>query len=87
MWERFTEGAAAAVVLDLLVNGAQFLSILADTLLTPVVLFAFTILPNVDTSTMPWIQDAFVGAVIVLGIIVLLSSIENAFEKVRSDDS
>jgi len=87
MWERLTEAGAAAVVLDLLINGAQFLSILAETLLTPVVLFAFTILPNVDTSSLPWIQDAFVGAVVVLGIIVLLSSIESAFEKVRSDNS
>lgn len=71
------------LLFDIVLNSAELLTILADVLLTPMILFGFTILPNIDTSAMPWVQDVFVAVIVVLGVVYLLDAIGRAIDRYR----
>jgi len=80
--------AASLPLFDLVFNSAQFLTIAADQLLTPMILFSFTILPNVETPpNLAWLEQAFVFAVVVLGGVVLLDAVLNTIQKWRQTDA
>ena len=76
--------AASLPLFDVVINSAQFLTILADQALTPMILIGFTILPNVETpADLAWLEQAFVFAVIVLAVVVLLDALEDAIRRWR----
>ena len=75
---------ASLPLLDLAFNSAQFLTIAADQLLTPMILFSFTILPNLETPpTLLWLEQAFIFTVVVLGLVVLFDAITDTIQKWR----
>lgn len=77
-------GGGLFVVLDFTLNSAEFLVVLAETVLTPMLLFAFTILPNIDIpAEYSVVTDVFVGAVIVLGTVALVDAATDAIQRWR----
>lgn len=75
------------VIIDVVANGAQLLTTFSSELLTPLLLFAFTILPNVGTPEgMPWLQDVLVGLVVLFGIVTLLNAVDSAFDRFRGNN-
>lgn len=83
MIERISGVVSLAVLVDVLANSAQLLTIAADVMLTPMILFAFTILPNLDGVVPPWVHDAFIFLVVVFGVIVLLNAAGKTIRRYR----
>lgn len=78
---------ASLPLLDVVLNSAQFLMIAADQLLTPMILFSFTILPNIETPPhLVWLEQTFVFIVVVLALVVLLDSVEDAIRQWRQQN-